>query len=278
MSQTIEQAFVRQYEDEVHAAYQRMGTKLRGTVRTKSSIVGKSTTFQKVGKGSAVTKARHAQITPMNVDHSSVECNLVDYYAGDWVDELDQLKTNIDEKAVVVNAGAYALGRKTDELIITALSGATITVGDYSTGLTRKLVLDALEALNSRDVPNDGQRFAAVSSHAWGELLRLDEFSRSEFVGTDGQPWKEGQMYKRWLNINWMEHSGLPLAAGDDRDSFLYHKTAIGHGSGQDVKSDITWHGDHASWWVNNMMSQGAALIDATGIVKLRLDDDAVYS
>ncbi|MCA0451214.1 MAG: hypothetical protein LCH62_15830, partial [Proteobacteria bacterium] len=76
MSQTIDQAFVRQYEADVFIAYQRMGTKLRGTVRNVTNVVGKSTTFQKIGKGAAVTKARHADITPMNLDHSNVECLL----------------------------------------------------------------------------------------------------------------------------------------------------------------------------------------------------------
>ena len=54
----------------------------------------------------------------MNIDHTPVECFLTDYYAGDWVDQMDELKTNIDERTVITNAGAYALGRKTDELII----------------------------------------------------------------------------------------------------------------------------------------------------------------
>ena len=38
----------------------------------------------------------------------------------------------------------------------------------------------------------------------------------------------------------------------------------------KDVKTDITWHGDRASNFVNNMMSQGACLIDPTGVVSLR--------
>jgi hypothetical protein len=50
MSVSIDQAFVKQFESEVHQAYQRMGSKLRNTIRTKNGIKGSSTTFQKVGK------------------------------------------------------------------------------------------------------------------------------------------------------------------------------------------------------------------------------------
>ena len=34
MANTIDTAFIRQFESEVHLAYQRMGSKLRNTVRT----------------------------------------------------------------------------------------------------------------------------------------------------------------------------------------------------------------------------------------------------
>src|SRR3954471_9619591 len=86
MSMSIDQAFVKQFEREVHEAYQRQGSKLRPTVRVKNGVIGSSTVFQKVGKGDATTKARNAVMPTMNVDHSTVEAQLVDYYAGDWID------------------------------------------------------------------------------------------------------------------------------------------------------------------------------------------------
>jgi hypothetical protein len=36
------------------------------------------------------------------------------------------------------------------------------------------------------------------------------------------------------------------------------------------VKSDISWHGDRAAHFVSNMMSQGAVLVDADGVVTMR--------
>ncbi len=66
MSTSIAQSFVKQFEREVHEAYQRMGSKLRGTVRTKNNVQGASTVFQKVGKGAASTKSRHGVVPVMN--------------------------------------------------------------------------------------------------------------------------------------------------------------------------------------------------------------------
>ena len=79
-------------------------------MRSKSDIQAARPPFQKVGKGTATTKARHGQVPVMNIDHEPVECTLADFYAGDWVDKLDELKVNIDERQVIANAGAYALG------------------------------------------------------------------------------------------------------------------------------------------------------------------------
>ncbi|WP_029009198.1 phage capsid protein [Azospirillum halopraeferens] len=268
MATTVAQAFVKQFEREVHEAYQRMGSKLRNTVRTKNNVQGASTIFQKVGKGTAATKARHGAVPVMNLDHTPVECLLGDFYAGDWVDKLDELKTNIDERQIIAGAGAYALGRKTDELLITAMDQSGNFAGAANDGMTRAKVLAAFEILGGADVPDDGQRYAVVGWKQWSQLLSIEEFASSDYVGSEELPWR-GTQAKRWLGTLWIPHSGLTLQDGA-RLCHWYHKTAIGHASGTDVKTDITWHGDRAAHFVNNMMSQGACLIDATGVVTLR--------
>ena len=107
MSTTIDQSFVKQFESDVHFAYQRMGSKLRNTVRTKTNVKGKSTTFQTAGAGIG-EKARHGQVPIMNLVHAPVECLLKDHYAGEYIDELDELKVN-HEKMVAAESGAGAL-------------------------------------------------------------------------------------------------------------------------------------------------------------------------
>lgn len=268
MSVSIDQAFVKQFEADVHLAYQQMGTKLRSTVRTKSNVVGQSTTFQKVGRGMASTKSRHGIVPVMNLNHTPVECTLQDYYAGDWVDALDELKVNVDERRVVASAGAYALGRKTDELIVSAMNSATTYVGDYTTGLTKTLILSALEKLNEKDVPDDGRRFAVIGVRQWNELLGITEFASADYVG-DNAPFINGFEVKKWLGISWVLYNDLPISS-TNRDCFIYHASSIGHACGQEVKTDISWHGERAAHFVSNSMSQGAVLIDGDGIVRLK--------
>ena len=121
MANTIDQAFITQFETEVHLAYQRMGSKLRNTVRTVSNVSGSTARFQKIGTGSASTKSRNGQVTPMELTHTTVDVSMSDFYAAEFIDKLDELKTNIDERQAVATSAAAALGRKTDELRYTAM-------------------------------------------------------------------------------------------------------------------------------------------------------------
>lgn len=269
----IENAFIKQFEKEVHDAYQRQGSKLRATVRNRPDVKGASCVFPKVGKGAAMTKASGAYVPVMNLDHSTVEVTLSDFYAGDWVDKLDELKIAHDERAVLASAGAYALGRKTDELIINALNATTTSITTTTGGMTIAKCLEAFEKLGANDVPDDGQRFAVVGYKQWSELLSNDEFASAQYVGDDELPWKNTQA-KRFLGTTWIQHNGLPINSGTGvRNCFWYHKTAIGFAYGQDVITDVSWHGDRASFFVNNMMSQGAGLIDTAGVVLLPCDE-----
>ncbi len=274
MATTIDQAFVKQFEREVHEAFQRQGSKLRNTVRVINNVNGSEAIFQKVGKGAASTKSTHGMVPVMNLDHSAVTASLQDFYAGDWVDRLDELKINIDERQIIANAGAYALGRKADELIITEL--ATVSGGqeiaDGNVGMTLDKVLSALAILGNADVPDDGERYGVVGWKQWSELLKINEFASADFVGPDELPFRATMQAKRWLGTLWIPHSGLPVAS-DIRSCFWYHKSAVGHASGSDVVTDITWHGDRAAHFVNNMMSQGAKLIDSSGVVEIKCDE-----
>ncbi|MBR9970813.1 phage capsid protein [Magnetospirillum sulfuroxidans] len=265
---SIDVAFIKQYEKEVHLAYQRDGSKLRNTVRTKNGVIGATATFQKISKGTATTKARNGKIPRLNLDHSNVECTLEDHYALYTIDKLDEIKTNIDEKAATQTSAVNALGRKTDEILISVLDSSANYAQDGTTGLTLDKVLTAFEMLGNADVPDDGERYAWVGYRQWSQLLQIDEFSDADYVGADDLPWK-GIQAKRWLGTMWMPHSGLSKSS-NIRRCYWYHKSAIGHAIGADVQTSMQEIFDEASTGVRAMMSQGACLIDAAGVVSMR--------
>lgn len=282
MSTTVDVAFTKQYEREVHEAYQRMGSKLRPWVRTRSVVNAKDVTFQIVGKGSAGTKGRHSLVPTMNQTHTNVTATMQDYYAADWCDKLDELKTNIDERQVIANGAAAVLGRTTDQLIINALDGAatnTQTMSTASAAAFHATVLTAIKKLNARDVPDDGQRYAAVSPTFWSWLMLVKEFVSADWVGSDSLPFKQpSTQMKSWAGFVWMVHPGLTGVDTSTAVSHLFHRSAVGLGTNQDISTDITWHGDRAAHFISCMMSMGAVLIDGEGTVKMTLDETAALA
>lgn len=293
MSTSISNAFIQTYQQEVKALYQRQGSILRGTVRVKDGVVGATTTFQKIGKGTASVKARAGVITPMNQDHTAIPCTLADFYAGDWVDKLDEAKTNIDERMAIAQGGAWALGRKTDDQIITALGTTTQTAANWtvtSQAAIRNSAIVFITSLLANDVPNDGNIFCLVGAKTWGFLMTVDEFKRSDYVTDVNLPYVAGapvMTFKRWMNANWCVHTGIAGAGTSSATLLAYHKLSTGYATGAiagnvaatdggtAVGADITWHGDRASFFVNHWMSGGAALIDDTGVIKGTVDETA---
>ena len=101
----------------------------------------------------------------------------------------------------------------------------------------------------------------------------MEEFVSADYVG-DNLPMLNGAEARKWLGITWVLYNGLPLT-GTNRDCFIYHASSIGHACGQEVKTDITWHGERAAHFISNSMSQGAVLVDGDGIVRVKCDDAA---
>ena len=269
MATSITTAFIKQFESEVHMAYQRMGSKLKNTIRTLNNVKGSQARFQKVGKGSATEKSRHANVPTMEITHNTVDVTLSDFYAADYVDRLDELKTNIDERQVLSQSAASALGRKTDQLIIDILDAGTNSnnVAHGSAGLTLAKALTVYEAFGAGDIPDDGQRYFVVSSAGWADLLQIDQFSRAEYVGESDLPYAGGLTAKRWLGFMWFTHSGLTLS-GSNRDCHAYHKSAVGLAMGSDIRTEVNYIPEKVSNLITSYMSMGAVEIDGEGMIQ----------
>lgn len=295
MSTSIDTSFITSFEAKVHEVFQRMGSYLKESVRIKDNVLGSSAVFQRVGKGVATTKARHGVITPMNQTHAAPSVTLQDFYAGDWVDKLDEAKININERDVIASGGAMALGRKCDEQITTALDSttqSTVTLTVTSKAAILATALEWAESAWDNDVPNDGMVYACVTPRYWSQLMLLEQFQNADYVGADGQSFMSGPAmgkgkWKDWMGIKWKMQTGLPGAGTATAKCFIYHKMAIGYAVAQSagniagneaVAADITWHGDRAAHFVNNMMSGNALLIDDTGVLEGNLDDTAAIA
>ena len=271
MANTISVAFIKQFESEVHMAYQRMGSKLRNTVRTVSNVSGNVVRFQKIGTGSASTKSRNGNVTPMELAHTTVEATMQDYYAAEFIDKLDELKTNINERQAVAQSAAAALGRKTDEILISAMdSGANSTqIHDTGSALAKADLLSLFETFGSANIPEDGGRYLAMHPKGFADLFLITEFASSDYVGAQNLPYAGGMTMKNFLGFNIFSTSAV--TAGK---SMAYHTSSIGLGINADVSTEINYVPEKASNLATSMMSMGACVIDDNGLYEV-LDNNS---
>ena len=265
MANTIDQAFIKQFETEVHMAYQRMGSKLRNTVRS-TNVTGSTARFQVIGKGSANTKSRNGNVTPMELAHTTVEVTMADYYAPEYIDKLDELKININERQAVAESAAAALGRKTDEIITTAMdAGANATaIHDTASALEKADVLEIFETFGNADIPEDGNRYVAMSPAGFADLYGINEFASADFVGPANLPFAGGMTMKEFLGFKFFSTSAV--AGGKN---FAYHTSAVGLGINSDVQTEVNYIAEKVSHLTTSMMSMGSVVIDDDGVYEV---------
>ena len=266
MANTIDTAFIKQFESEVHLAYQRMGSKLRNTVRMANNVTGSVVRFQKIGTGSASTKSRNGLVTPMELAHTTVEATMSDFYAAEYIDKLDELKININERQAVATSAAAALGRKTDEILYTAMdAGANSTqIHDTNGAVEKADLLTLFETFGTANIPEDGGRYLAMHPKGFADLFNINEFASSDFVGEQNLPFAGGMTMKQFLGFQIF--STAAITAGKN---MAYHTTAVGLGINSDVQTELNYVAERASHLATSMMSMGATVIDDNGIYEV---------
>jgi len=266
MASTIDVAFIKQFESEVEMAQQRRGSKPRNTVRMANNVTGSTVRFQKIGTGVASTKSRNGNVTPMELVHTQVEATMEDFYAAEYIDKLDELKININERQAVAMSAAAALGRKTDDLLYTAMdAGANSTqIHDTSSAVEKADLLSLFETFGTANIPEDGNRYLAMHPKGYADLFLINEFASSDFVGEQNLPYAGGMTMKEFLGFKIFSTSAI--TAGKN---MAYHTSAVGLGVNSDVTTELNYIPEKVSHLATSMMSMGATVIDANGVYEV---------
>jgi hypothetical protein len=280
---TIDQAFIDDFNQDVHLVYRYKGSKLKGMLRTDADVQAKKVRFQKLGKISTTSKARNGDIVPANPEHTYVDCPIDDRYTLDFVDQLDLTKLNIALREGYVQNHVDAFGEYTDQQIIDAMNGGGGITLDNSSGgidstvnnLTRNVVLRVCQELDENNVPDDGTRFGALTPAAWAHLMTFSEFASGDYVGPD-LPYKQmGTEMRTWGGVNWIKCNLLPGTGTASAKCFVWHMRSCGHAIQQEP--DITWDWENTkkAWSAAGSMAMGAVVIDSTGLAEITIDDTA---
>ncbi len=167
--------------------------------------------------------------------------------------------------------------KEIDREILAALSGATFTTGSAS-AFTLAKALDALTQLMQRAVDvNPDDVFGVITPRAYGQMLRIKEFSSADWV--DVKPFPGAKKRPRWADITWIVDPNLPGAGTNNAQCYVYHKGAVGHAVNREgIKSAVDYNSRHDLTWARATIYHGALLLQNEGVVVVPHDDTAAFA
>jgi hypothetical protein len=271
MSANLSTAYVAQFDAEVKQAYQAQSV-LRGTIRTRTGVVGATHRFPKIGKGVAGVRIHQQDVTPLNVSYSNATATLSDWNASEYSDIFMQQKVNFDERRELVQVVGGAIGRRFDQLVIDAMIAAsspeTVSndIGGTDSNLNVAKLREASRKLTTNNVPMQGRYILCHATNLDG-LLGETEVTSSDFnvVKALVQGEIDTFMGFKFIVIGDRDEGGLPLAT-NDRSVVAWHMSAVGLAEGMAPRTSIDWIPEKRSYLVSSDFSAGAVAIDDEGI------------
>jgi len=276
MAVSISNAFVTLFDTEVKQAYQADAV-LRNTVRLRTGVTASTHKFPRIGAGVAQVRVPQTDVTPLNVTYSQATVTLTDYIAAEYSDIFNQAKVNFDERQELVQVVAKAIGRRSDQMIIDALSGSgtTLTVansiGGATTNMNMAKLREAQRLMNANNVPME-ERYIVMHASQLSNLLSETQVTSSDFNSVKALVQGEINTFMGFTFnvIGDRTEGGLSGGgSGVDRTVYAYHKMAVGMAEAMAVRSEINYIPEKTSWLVASMFSAGAIAIDAGGIVAI---------
>ncbi|WP_421876591.1 phage capsid protein [Pacificispira sp.] len=271
MSTTIDNTFITQWTAEVHHNFQQLNSNLRGAVRTVNNVVGEAYKFPVIGTGSATkNKARHADLQPMDVSHSIKTATLSNWHGVEWIDDLDQFKTNADYRREYLTTVTGAINRGLEEEIVTAM--ATTTNSATAGAMDTDLVAELHKELTKNKVPM-GDRYLIIHYGALEDMLNDAKIASNDYLSKEAftTGFVKGVM---GFNVILMEDADLlPVDTASKHTCFAFHKSALGLAIGKDISLRVDYRSDKDLWQVMGKLSAGAVAVDPAGIISVEVDD-----
>lgn len=280
MSTQITDSFVQQFKSNLLVLFQQEGSKLRPWVMNQP-VVGESDYIERLAATEAVLRTtRHGDTPLVDSDHSRRKLNLADYEWADLIDQADRVRLLIEpQNAYAINA-ANALGRTTDDVIITAATGdalegpagATVTafpagqtIAAGAAGLTLGKIIESARMFNLANVPMENRVFVA-SPHGLEDMLNDTTITSADYNTV--KMLMRGEV-DTFMGYRWVISTRLALATAD-RSCLAFHQRSLTLGLGMDVTVKISERNDKShSTQVYAAMSLGAARNEDSGVIEV---------
>jgi hypothetical protein len=294
MSFQIDTAFVNQYRNNIQLLVQQKGSRLRPLVRVEPQHA-EYEFYDRIGPTDAVEIVGRHQDTPLiSTPHDRRRVGLRDFDWADLIDRQDRLKMLIDPTSAYAMNAVYAMGRKMDDMIISAAfdkaytgkAGQTtvdfpdenVVPVDYVEGgaaensnLTIGKLRRAKEILDAYDNDPDETRIITVTANSIHSLLTSTPVTNSDYNVVKALV--EGQV-NTFMGFNFVRTQRLLTDENGYRRHICWIMSKLLLAVSQDPIVDVSVRNDKRnSVQVYVAMGLGATRMEEEGVVEIKVDE-----
>ena len=237
MPDTQNAVYAQAYSQNIMQLAQQKYSKLIDTVYLKPNVRGKTFFQDQIGQWSMEVKGSRNTQTPNNDPALARRMGtMVDYHDNRLLDRGDELRTISDPRSAYTIAAAQSLGRKIDEVIITAainsaLSGetgsTTVTQGNIilatAASMTLARVVAVKAQLDAQDVEEEDRYFVCTPA-ALDNLLNTTTATSSDFNTIKALV--RGEI-NTWMGFNWIRSTRIAAVSASTLIGIAYQKNGL---------------------------------------------------
>jgi hypothetical protein len=292
MPDTITVASVQQYKANVELLLQQTGSRLAGAVTTGSHVGKAASVVEQFGSATAQLKvSRHSDTPLLDLAQDKRWVFPLDYEWGSLIDNEDQLRAIVDLTSPYATAGAAAMQRAKDDVILTAIfaqnfKGENGTTADnfdttnYQVGVNTGGTASALNvaklqsAIQKLMLANKGELmesvYGAISSYEHDSLLKEIQVVNKDY--SNSAVLENGKV-KRFMGVDFIITERLNITSGN-RLIPIWLKSGMYLGIWKDMVTQIGPRADKSySNQVYLCMTLGATRTQSGKSIQVLCDD-----
>jgi hypothetical protein len=250
MAFSITEAFVQQYKDNLIHLSQQQGSRLRDLVRSET-VTGKSYYFERLsGTEAKPATGRHVPVEIANIEHSRRRVDLYDYEWADLVDDLDKVRLLISPESEYAIAGAWAMGRTIDKVVVAAALGEARAGEEGQTvvpfpqdnvvnapgKLNVAKLIDAKERMDAAEVNPDEPRYMICTAAQISSLLNDPKVTSADYNTVRALVTGEVDTF---MGFKFVRYQKLPLC-DKRRTAIAWAQNGIGLAIGKDINTRMS--------------------------------------
>lgn len=295
MPNNITTAFVQQYKANVELQLQQEGSRLRGAVETGSYTGKAASIVEQFGSATAQLKVgRHADTPLLDITQDKRWVFPADYEWASLIDNEDKLRMIIEPTSAYARAGAAAMNRAIDDVILAAIFGTnytgengtttetfgTVGSGTYDVGVNVGGTASALNVAKLQNAvrilmtANKGELmepvWGAISSYEHDSLLKEIQVVNKDY--SNSAVLEEGKV-KKFMGVNFILTERLTVTSGN-RLIPVWLKSGMHLGMWNDINAQVTERADKSyATQVYLAMTLGATRTQLGKQVRISCDD-----